>query len=213
MPDLITTPSDLTPERRRIERRASGRLADLTLPEVRRILITTLLSGVVLGLFFFMVRAVVVAAILGVIIGFYTRPLHLWLLKRTSRRNLSAMLTLTVVILPVLLVLVFSYSELSDVVSYTATHQQEITAKVDAAIQRLPFLTSARAVTAIGSFVATATAYLRRADEQIGMCRVAAAQRTAEQSDRRSVTDHWPLARRGSAGRHGFLRGSGVLDC
>ncbi|MDB4886537.1 MAG: rane protein [Gemmatimonadetes bacterium] len=157
MPDLITT--DIAPERRRTERRASGRIADLTLPEVRRILITVLLSTVVLGLFFFMVRAVIVAAILGLIIGFYTRPLHLWIVRHIGRPTLSAILTLLAVTLPVLLVLAFSYAELADVVGYTATHQDEITAKVDAAIQRLPFLSSAKAVAAIGAFVATATAY------------------------------------------------------
>ncbi|MDB4878811.1 MAG: hypothetical protein JWL60_257 [Gemmatimonadetes bacterium] len=157
MPDLTT--QDPAPERRRIERRASGRLGDLTLPEVRRILITTLLSGVVLGLFLWMVRTVVVAAILGLIIGFYIRPLHLGLSRRLGRPTLSAILTLIVVILPILGVLAFSYRELSDVVGYVATHQSEIGDKVDAAIQRIPFLADAKAATAIGGFIASATAY------------------------------------------------------
>ena len=158
MSDLITD-SALTPERRRIERRSASRLGDLTLPEVRRILITTLLSGVVLALFLWMVKTVVVAAILGLIIGFYIRPMHLWILSRTGKPALSAILTLLAVLLPVLGVLAFSYSELSDVVSYAATHQDEITTKVDAAVQRIPFLQGARAATAIGTFIATATAY------------------------------------------------------
>jgi predicted PurR-regulated permease PerM len=157
MPPL-TTP-DLIPERRRIERRASSRVGDLTLPEVRRILITTLLSGVVLALFLWMVRAVVVAAILGLIIGFYIRPLHLRISGRIGRPTLSAILTLTMVILPILGVLLFSYSELADVVGYVATHQAEIAAKVDAAVQRIPFLTSAKAASAIGGFIANATSY------------------------------------------------------
>ena len=157
MPDL--SPPDLIAERRRIERRVSGRIADLTLPEVRRILITTLLSAIVLALFFWMVRTVVVAAILGLIIGVYIRPLHLWFVRRTSRPNVSAILTLVVVMLPILLVLAYSYSELADVVGYAATHQDEIATKVDLAIQRIPFLSSAKAVSAIGGFIATATAY------------------------------------------------------
>lgn len=157
MPDL-TSPDPIA-DRRRIERRTSGRLGDLTLPEVRRILITTLLSGVVLALFFWMVKTVVVAAILGLIIGFYIRPLHLWINRRLGRPTLSAILTLLLVILPILLVLAYSYSELSDVVGYTATHQEEIAAKVDLAIQRIPFLTGAKAATAIGGFIASATTY------------------------------------------------------
>jgi predicted PurR-regulated permease PerM len=106
-----------------------------------------------------MVKAVIVAAILGLIIGFYIRPLHLWIFRHTHRATLSAVLTLIAVILPVLLVLAYSYSELSDVVGYAAMHQDEISTKVDAALQRIPFLKGAKAATAVSTFVANATAY------------------------------------------------------
>jgi predicted PurR-regulated permease PerM len=159
MAEIFTPDSPLVPERRRIERRAASRVGDLTLPEVRRILITTLLSAVVLALFLWMVRTVVVAAILGLIIGFYIRPLYLFILKRIGRPTLSAILTLMTVVLPVLLVLVYSYGELSDVVGYAASHQDEIATKVDAAVQRIPFLNGAKAAAAIGAFIANATAY------------------------------------------------------
>ena len=49
-------------ERRRVERRGNARIGDLTLPEVRRILITTLLGAIVLVLFLWMVRTVLIAA-------------------------------------------------------------------------------------------------------------------------------------------------------
>lgn len=156
---IITTPEEPA-ERRRIERRGNSRIGDLTLPEVRRILITTLLGAIVLGLFFWMVKAVVVAAILGLIIGFYIRPLHLLLLpKLGGRTNLSAIVTLLLVILPVLLVLAYSYSEMADVVSYAATHQDEIVTKVDAAMKRVPFLKDARFTSSLGNMVVSATAY------------------------------------------------------
>ena len=156
---IITTP-DEPAERRRVERRGNSRIGDLTLPEVRRILITMLLGAIVLGLFFWMVKAVVVAAILGLIIGFYIRPLHLWLLpKLGGRPNLSAIVTLLLVILPVLLVLAYSYSEMADVVSYAATHQDEIVTKVDAAMKRVPFLKDARFSSSLGNMVVSATAY------------------------------------------------------
>jgi predicted PurR-regulated permease PerM len=146
-------------ERRRIERRINGSIADLTLPEVRRILITTLLSAIVLGLFLWMVKAVVIAAILGLIIGIYIRPLHLWLVKKTGKPTLSAILTLLGVIVPILIVLAYSYSELADVLAYSAAHQNEIITKVDTAVQRLPFLKGASASGALGRFVVDATAY------------------------------------------------------
>jgi predicted PurR-regulated permease PerM len=155
----IITNSEEAGERRRIERRGNSRIGDLTLPEVRRILITTLLGAIVLALFLWMVRTVVIAAILGLIIGFYIRPMHLWLLRRTGRPTLSAILTLLAFIVPVLAVLGYSYSELSDVVSYASQHQEEIVAKVDAAVQRVPFLKNARANDALGKMVIAITAY------------------------------------------------------
>jgi predicted PurR-regulated permease PerM len=72
---------------------------------------------------------------------------------------LSAILTLLGVVLPVLAVLAYSYSELADVVGYASTHQTEITAKVDQAMNRLPFLKDAHAADAIAAFVVNATAY------------------------------------------------------
>ena len=160
MSDLIIGPAAPEEgERRRVERRGNSAIGELTLPEVRRILITTLLSAVVLALFLWMVRTVVIAAILGLIIGFYLRPPHLWLVKRTNHPTLSAILTLLAVIAPILAVLAYSYSELSDVVSYASVHQAEIVTKVDAAVRRLPFLTGASASGALGKFVVGATAY------------------------------------------------------
>ena len=159
MPDLILPAPEKDGERRRVERRGNASIAELTLPEVRRILITMLLGTVVVALFLWMVKTVVIAAILGLIIGFYIRPLHLWLLSRTGRPTLSAILTLLAVILPVLVVLGYSYSELADVVAYASQHQEEIVKKIDAAVGRVPFLKGAKSANALGQFVVAATAY------------------------------------------------------
>src|SRR4051794_1091497 len=107
--EAIPTGGDDVNERRRVERRTNSRLGDLTLPEIRRIFITTLLGAVVLALFLWMVRWVVFAAILGVIIGFYLRPPYKWVLRHVSNRNAAAILTLIGVIVPILLVLAYSY--------------------------------------------------------------------------------------------------------
>jgi predicted PurR-regulated permease PerM len=157
--EAIPTGGDDVNERRRVERRTNSRLGDLTLPEIRRIFITTLLGAVVLALFLWMVRSVVIAAILGVIIGFYLRPPYKWVLRHVSNRNAAAILTLIGVIVPILLVLAYSYSELSTVVGYASRHQPEITAKVDSSMSRVPFLQGAHAADAISNFVRNATAY------------------------------------------------------
>lgn len=159
MSEIILSSPEKEGERRRVERRANASIGELTLPEVRRILITTLLGAVVLALFLWMVKTVVIAAILGLIIGFYIRPVHLWIVARTSKPTLSAILTLLVVIAPVLIVLAYSYSELADVLGYASLHQDEIIAKIDAAVQRIPFLQGAKSATTLGQFVIGATAY------------------------------------------------------
>lgn len=159
MTEALQSGADDGNERRRVERRTNSRIGDLTLPEVRRILITTLLGAVVLALFLWMVRSVIIAAILGVVIGFYLRPVYRWLLKHVGNRSFAAILTLIGVILPVLLVLAYSYSELADVVGYVSRHQPEIAAKVDASVSRLPFLQNAHAADVVANFVANATAY------------------------------------------------------
>ena len=159
MTDPIVIASASEGERRRVDRRANARLGDLTLPEVRRILITTALGAVVAAAFLWMVHEVVIAAILGLIIGFYLRPLYGWILARTHRKTLSAILTLMGVIVPVLLVLAYSYSELAEVGGYVATHQDEIAAKVNDAVRRLPFLKDSNVSEAAGRWVSDATAY------------------------------------------------------
>jgi predicted PurR-regulated permease PerM len=159
MTDPILLANSNESERRRVERRVNARVADLTLPELRRILITTTLGVLVLVAFLWMVRAVVIAAILGLIIGFYLRPLYGWILKQTNRRTLSAILTLLGVILPILLVLAYSYNELSSVGTYVATHQEEIAHKVNEAVRRLPFLKNSNASESAGRMVIDATAY------------------------------------------------------
>ncbi len=146
-------------ERRRIERRHNASIGELTLPEVRRILITTLLAAVVLALFIWMVKAVVIAAVLGLIIGFYLRPLHLIINSRVNRPTLSAILTLLAVVVPVLAVLAYSYSELADVIGYASTHQDFIVAKIDTAVAKIPFLTNAKTSDTLSRFVVEATAY------------------------------------------------------
>jgi len=60
---------------------------------------------------------------------------------------------------PIVVILVYSYMQLSGVGAYAAAHQQEIVQKVDDAVRRLPFLGGSNASTAVGRMVVEATAY------------------------------------------------------
>ena len=128
-------------DRRRVERRINHRLMDLTLPEFRRMVITTALFLIVLVLFLWMVRTVIIATILGIIVAFYTRPLYRALAPRIGRPA-AATITLFAVIVPVLGLLAYSYSEIKNVAEYTAAHQDDIARRIDAAVRKLPFLGS-----------------------------------------------------------------------
>src|SRR5881392_240604 len=119
-------------ERRRVERRTNPTLAELTLPELRRMMVTTMMFVIVLVLFLWMVRTVIIAAILGIIVGSFTRPIYLWLFKRLPNQIVAATLTLLLLIVPVVALTAYSYEEVADVAGYVNTHQEEIATRIDA---------------------------------------------------------------------------------
>lgn len=146
-------------DRRRTERRFNQSLGELTLPELRRMLLTTTLFVIVAVLFLWMVRTVIIAAILGVVVAVYLRPVYKRILSRLSNRALAASLTLLLLIVPVLALLIYSYTEVADVAAYVDTHRQEIAAKIDAAIRRIRFLQSANTSATIERGVLIASNY------------------------------------------------------
>jgi predicted PurR-regulated permease PerM len=147
-------------ERRLTDRRAAHRVVDLTLPELRRIMITSMLSVIVLALFLWMVRTVIIAAILGIVIGVYLRPLFFWFVPRFGgHRPPAGILTLLLVIVPVFGVLAYSYLELADVADYVDRNQVQIAREIDASLHRLPFFRNANTADAVRRAVNQASAY------------------------------------------------------
>jgi predicted PurR-regulated permease PerM len=157
------TPSlSLTPDpsdRRRTERRLDGRILDLPVPELRRIIITSLLFAAVLALFLWMVRTVLIAGILAIVMAAYMRPLYAFLLRYLKHPALAATTTLILVIVPVLAALVYSYHELTDVVQYVSAHRDQVADQIDAAVHRLPFLETAHTVGTVRQWVLTVSNY------------------------------------------------------
>ena len=135
MAQLVSPESD----RRSRERRRNQVLAELTLPELRRVVITSALFLLVLGLFLWMVRTVLIGAILAVILAFYLRPLYRRILRLVGSPTWASILTICVIILPLLGTIAYSYAELQDAAEYLAHHETEITARIDQAVHRIPF--------------------------------------------------------------------------
>jgi predicted PurR-regulated permease PerM len=146
-------------ERRRLERRTNPTLAELTLPELRRMMVTTIVFVVVAALFLWMVRTVIIASILGVIVAMYSRPVYLWLLKRIHSPVVAASLTLAMLIVPLLALTAYSYEEIADRAAYIAAHQEEIATKIDESLRRLPFMQSASTSAAVRHNVIVASNY------------------------------------------------------
>jgi predicted PurR-regulated permease PerM len=156
----VEVPGASTPDdRRRDERRLNSRLADLPAPEVRRVVLTWMLTAIVVVLFLWMVRHVLIAGILGIVIAAYLRPLYLRIQRRTGKPMLSAVLTLLVVIIPVLATLAYSYSELVDVLGYIASHQAEVAGQIDASLRKLPFMGAADTADTIRRYVLVVSDY------------------------------------------------------
>src|SRR4051812_33218932 len=105
-------------ERRRLERRTAPTLAELTLPELRRMMVTTILFAVIVILFLFMVKSVIIAAIMGIIVATFMRPVYLWLMAKMPSRIASATVTLAILVLPAAALTVYSYEEIADVATY-----------------------------------------------------------------------------------------------
>lgn len=127
-------------ERRRVERRYNARVADLTLPEFRRILITSTLFVIVLALFLWMVRTVVIAAILGIVIALYLRPISGRLAEVIRTRRGAALLTILLLVVPLIVMVIYAYVELREAAAYIALNQDFIVERIDQGLRRLPFV-------------------------------------------------------------------------
>jgi len=155
----MAEPVPVAPERRRIERRTNPTLAELTLPELRRMMVTTMLFVIALALFLWMVRTVIIAAILGIIVASFTRPVYLWLNRKLHSQVLAATATLLLLVVPVMALTAYSYKEVARVAGYIDTHQDEIATRIDTSLHKLPFLRGVNTGAAVRHYVIVASNY------------------------------------------------------
>jgi predicted PurR-regulated permease PerM len=146
-------------DRRRVERRAEVRLLDLSLPELRRVVLTSVLFVAVLAAFLWMVRRVIVAAILGALLAAYLRPLYGRLLASVGRPAPAAMLALLLVLAPLAIALGVSYAEVLEAATYVGAHQAEIAERIREALIRFGISSGPDVGDAIQQWVLTASDY------------------------------------------------------
>ena len=127
-------------DRRQTDRRNDHvSLAEYTVPEFRKAMLTI---GVLLGIviaFFYMVRHVVVAVIAGVVVAAYLIPFREWLSKRIHNRQLTAILSILLVMVPLIGILAYSWIEISGAAKYLNENSQEIVSRLSEGLRRMPF--------------------------------------------------------------------------
>ena len=122
------------------------RIADYSIPHLRRGLVTGVLLAAVGALFVAMVLKVLLAAFLGLVIAMYLRPVYGWIGQRVGRPAASAVLTLLLFVVPVLAALAYGYLEVRGAAVYLGENTAEVAAEIEAAVDELPLVsTDARA--------------------------------------------------------------------
>lgn len=148
----------INPEERRLQERegVAVRLADFTVPELRRSLITALLLLGILGLFIYMIREVLAAALVAIVTAVYLLPFHRWLAARLGGAARAALVTIFLVTVPLVALLVYSWIEISSAAAYLQENASSVASQLSDAIRRLPFAQGVELRPSIERWVAVA---------------------------------------------------------
>lgn len=134
------TPAGLPEDRRRADRGSDFiRLADYPVPELRKAVLTAVLLVATLALFIYMVHEVLVGIIAGVVLGAYMIPFHRWLCRRLGRPRLAALLSISLVVGPLVVILVYSWIEVTTAASYLQENSHAIARRLTATLRRSAF--------------------------------------------------------------------------
>ena len=114
------------------------RLSDVPTSALQRGIVTSLLVAVVAVLFVVMVAQIALAALLGMVVALYLRPVYCRLAGWLGRKAPAAILSLLLFLVPVLAAVVYVYVEVRRAAEYLAGHTAEVAAQAQAALGRLP---------------------------------------------------------------------------
>jgi predicted PurR-regulated permease PerM len=127
-------------DRRREDRRRDFvSLADYTVPELRKAMLTLALLVLILGLFLYMVHGVVVAIFAGVVAGLYLIPLEQRIRRGVGKRAASAILTIVAFTVPLIAILAYSWFEISGAAAYLNENSGMIVERLNDGIRALPW--------------------------------------------------------------------------
>jgi predicted PurR-regulated permease PerM len=127
-------------DRRLIDRRRDHvSLAEYTVPELRKALLTSAFVIVGLAAFIYMVQHVIVGVIAGIVVGVYLIPVRRWLSRRIRSRKLTAILSILLVMVPLIAILTYSWIEITGAANYLNRHTDEVVRGLSRGLHEVPF--------------------------------------------------------------------------
>src|SRR4028119_608131 len=109
----------------------SRRLSELTVGDAKRIVVYGVALVLAVGLFLLLVGQVLVALLLGLVAGAFLLPVQEWLERRLRARSGSALITIAVIVVPLVVVAGYTWHELS---GYSTNISQQERTKISDAI-------------------------------------------------------------------------------
>ena len=109
----------------------SRQLKDLTIGEAKRVVVYGIALALAVGLFLLLVGQVLVALLLGLVAGAFLLPVQEWLERRLHARSGSALITIALIVVPLVMLAGYTWHELS---GYSANISQQERTKISDAI-------------------------------------------------------------------------------
>lgn len=103
----------------------SRRLSELTLGEAKRIVVYGVALVLAVGLFLLLVGHVLVALLLGLVAGAFLLPVQEWLERHLHARSGSALITIALIVVPLVLLAGYTWYELSGYSTNVTQQQRE----------------------------------------------------------------------------------------
>ncbi|MEJ7576629.1 MAG: AI-2E family transporter [Pyrinomonadaceae bacterium] len=137
-------------------------LSHLTIGDAKRILVYGVAVVLAAWLFFWLVGHVFVALLLGVVAGVYLLPVQEWLEKRLRARTESALVTIALIIVPLVVLVGYAWYEMSGYSNLVNEKRGEIINAISASFAR--YFPVGREGTRVGLEATFAEAVTRSAD-------------------------------------------------
>ncbi len=112
----------------------SRRLNELTIGDAKRILVYGAMLVLAVSLFILLVGQVLVALLLGVVAGVYLLPVQEWLERRLRARAGSALITIALIVVPLVVLTGYAWREMSNYSNLVEEKHDEIIDSISASL-------------------------------------------------------------------------------